>query len=116
MDRKKRRGLAGDKASKKLTEQFRLDQLEEEKRIKRQKMSRDGEMAQTLAQQRVLMKLRASRVGALPQSPGVSQICTAVATPEEYAEWRAKALRFMRNKEEKEKVEGSNSNNAQLGS
>ncbi|CAI5740704.1 unnamed protein product [Peronospora destructor] len=104
MDRKKRRTLAGDKASKKLVEQLCLEQLEEEERVKRQRMSHDGEIAQTLAQQRILEKLRASRVGISTQSPGLSRKSAAVATPEEYAEWRIKALNFMHTKKEKEKA------------
>lgn len=116
MDRKKRRNLAGERAAKKLTEQHRLEQKEEEERVKRQRSSLDGEMAsppKTLAQQRVLQKLRASRMGATPtQSPGLSRKSAAVATPEEYAEWRAKALEFMHNKKDNEKSESSSSGDA----
>ncbi|CAH0485356.1 unnamed protein product [Peronospora farinosa] len=101
MDRKKRRKLAGDKASTNLVEQFCLQQLEEEERAKRQRISHDDEIAQTLAQQRVFEKLRASRVGISTQSHGLSRKGAAVATPEEYAEWRTKALKFMHNKKEK---------------
>ncbi|KAG7383323.1 hypothetical protein PHYPSEUDO_003862 [Phytophthora pseudosyringae] len=106
MDRKKRRTLTGERAAKKLTEQHRLEQLEEEERVKRQRTSRNGEMAspsKTLAQQRVLQRLRASRAGATTaQSPGSSRKGVAAATSEEYAEWRAAALEFMRSKKEKE--------------
>ncbi|UIZ25473.1 hypothetical protein KXD40_006209 [Peronospora effusa] len=101
MDRKKRRKLAGDKASTNLVEQFCLQQLEEEERAKRKRISHDDEIAQTLAQQRVFEKLRASRVGISTQSHGLSRKGAAVATPEEYAEWRTKALKFMHNKKEK---------------
>ncbi|CAH0479207.1 unnamed protein product [Peronospora belbahrii] len=113
MDRKKRRNLAGDRASKKLTEQLCIEQIEEEERTKRQRTSCESEMVQTLAQQRVLEKVRASRVGTPTSSPGQSRKRQqAVATPEEYAEWRAKALRFMYNKKEKEKSQSSNMNAA----
>ncbi|KAG6965451.1 hypothetical protein JG688_00007174 [Phytophthora aleatoria] len=56
MDRKKRHSLAGERAARKLTEQYRLEQLKEE---------------------------------------------------EQYAEWRAMALEFMRNKKEKEAARNS---------
>ena len=105
MDRKKRRNLAGDRASTKLMTQLCLEQLEEEERAKRQRRSHDSEIAQTPVQQRVLEKLRASRVGRSTQSPGLPRKSTAVATPEEYAEWRTKALKFMHSKKEKEEAE-----------
>ncbi|KAJ8524429.1 hypothetical protein ON010_g16689 [Phytophthora cinnamomi] len=101
IDRRKRRNTAGERAAKKLTEEHRLEQLEEEERVKRQKRSLDGETVsppKTLAQQRVLEKLRAARVGVTPEQ---SLKAVAVATPEEYAEWRAQALEFMRNKKER---------------
>ncbi|ETN03420.1 hypothetical protein PPTG_15662 [Phytophthora nicotianae INRA-310] len=106
MDRKKRRSLAGERAARKLVEQHRLEQLEEEERAKRQRTSLDGEMASpptTLAQQRVLQRLRASRGGATTARSSVSSRKGVVAaTPAEYAEWRAMALEFMRNKKEQE--------------
>ncbi|POM77921.1 Hypothetical protein PHPALM_4619 [Phytophthora palmivora] len=111
MDRKKRRNLAEERATKKLTEQHRLEQLEEEDRMKRQRTVVDGKIAsppKTLAQQRLLQKVRGSRSSAVPgQSLGAFRKGVVVATPAEYAEWRAKALEFMRNKKEKEKVASS---------
>ncbi|KAG3029666.1 hypothetical protein PC121_g11288 [Phytophthora cactorum] len=111
MDRKKRHSLAGERAARKLTEQYRLEQLKEEERAKRQRTSLDGEMAsppKTLAQERVLQRLRASRGGATAaRSSGPSRKGMVAATPAEYAEWRAMALEFMRNKKEKEAARNS---------
>ncbi|KAE9000369.1 hypothetical protein PR003_g17417 [Phytophthora rubi] len=114
VDRRKRRNTAGERAAKKLTEEHRLEQLEEEERVKRQKRSLDGEMSsppKTLAQQRVLQKLREARAGATPEQTFGAHKAVAVATPEEYAEWRAKALEFMRNKKEQEKMNDGSADN-----
>ncbi|GMF12581.1 unnamed protein product [Phytophthora lilii] len=106
IDRRKRRNTAAERAARMLTDQQRQEQLEEEERVKRQKTSLDDEMAtptKSLSQQRLLEKLRAARANATPtQSPGTRR-ATVAATPEEYAEWRAHALEFMRNKKEKER-------------
>jgi hypothetical protein len=111
MDRKKRLINASERAARLLTEQQRVEQLEEEERVKRQRTSLDGEVTsppKTLAQQRILQKLRESRGSATPvQSPGSSRKGLAAATPEEYAEWRAKALAFIRIKKKQERVEGN---------
>ncbi|KAK1943600.1 Origin recognition complex subunit 6 [Phytophthora citrophthora] len=105
MDRKKRRALAGERASMKLTEEHRLEQREEEERVKRQKMSQMASPLKTAAQQRVLQKLLAARTGvATAQSPGEARKSVMAAAPEEYAEWRANALEFMRNKKQQEKT------------
>ncbi|KAL4111350.1 hypothetical protein PRIC1_003030 [Phytophthora ramorum] len=114
MDRRKRRNLAGKRAARELSEQHRVEQLEGEQRVKRQRRRLDGEVEspppRTLAQQRVFEKLRASRMGVTPaQSAGSSRRGMAVATPEEYAEWRANALEFMRNKKKLEKVNSGSS-------
>lgn len=106
LDRKKRRNLAGERAARKLTEQHRTEQLEEEERAKRQRTSLDGGVAsppKTLAQQRVLQRVRESRADATTSRGSVlSRDGVAAATPAEYADWRAMALEFMRNKKEKE--------------
>uniref|UniRef100_A0AAV1UQ60 ORC6 second cyclin-like domain-containing protein n=1 Tax=Peronospora matthiolae TaxID=2874970 RepID=A0AAV1UQ60_9STRA len=99
IDRKKRRRNEGERASKKLFEQQRREQIEEEERVKRQGTRLNDMTTQTLAQEIVLEKLRVSRGGcSTDQSPGLSSKKVTVATAEEYALWRASALEFMRNK------------------
>ncbi|GMF21403.1 unnamed protein product [Phytophthora fragariaefolia] len=108
IDRRKRRNTASERAAKKLAEEHRLEQLAEEERVKRQKRSLGGDMSsppKTLAQQRVLQKLRAARASTAEQSLGARKP-VAVATAEEYAEWRVMALEFMRNKKEQERMKG----------
>ncbi|KAF1772505.1 hypothetical protein GQ600_18282 [Phytophthora cactorum] len=102
MDRKKRHSLAGERAARKLTEQYRLEQLKEEERAKRQRTSLDGEMAsppKTLAQERVLQRFE--------HLVEVQQQHEVLGHLGKYAEWRAMALEFMRNKKEKEAARNS---------
>ncbi|KAI9918086.1 hypothetical protein PsorP6_012904 [Peronosclerospora sorghi] len=95
MDRRKRQALFSEHASMKLTKLQRLEQLQEEERAKRQKFSLEAKTTPTRTQSRVLDKLYKARALSREQIPR----CTGVAaTPAEYAEWRANALAFMRNK------------------
>lgn len=95
-DRKKRRATASELASKRLLDQQKRELEEDEERVKRRKQDQEEDAApMTISQQRLLQQLRAAG-SSTPRSPGSARRAVSAATPEEYAEWRAMALEFMR--------------------
>ncbi|TDH66592.1 uncharacterized protein CCR75_005627 [Bremia lactucae] len=107
IDRKKQRSLGKERATIRLVEQYKLDQIEAEERTKRQNLSLNSEMTsppKTAAQKRLLQRLQITRDNVAFADNSKSFLeDTTVATLEEYAEWRAKALNFMRSKAEKDR-------------
>ncbi|CEG38826.1 atorc6 orc6 [Plasmopara halstedii] len=110
LDRKKLRSFEVKRAAKKLREQYRIEQLEDEER---RRTSPEVNMASshlTLVQQHRLQSLHTSRGNkVIVKSLESSENTATAATPEEYAEWRAMALEFMRSKKQKELAKSSDS-------